>query len=316
MVEEANEYYKTGIHKLYELFNDAPIFSDLRHKYRDGGNPTAQEIARATGIASTDRPHEGGIEKINWYLASQNKPLLVRTGEWDKIQATAPAHPPSPSSTMVSSPAVSPKMRASSPEQVSTADSSAFPTHAPNSPFGNSLPSPVSSRAHSFTSPSPAQFRQEQSLQDAVRHMSASRTTTSLSHHASNGHQRPAPVASIQPQLALSTSNQPQAYPSPPSQSPVSAQTYAAVTESNMNVSSQTLCLADLDLNRPSTQAYNPTLSSGPMDLDSQFLGMEAFNPLSLAGGDVDAAWASLHPNQPFTPGMQEMRMQSMGLKM
>lgn len=316
MVEEANEYYKSSIHKLYELFNDTPLFADLRLKYCDGGKPTAQEIAGATGIASTDRPHEGGIEKINWYLTSQNKPLLVRNGEWDKIQTTAPAHPPSPSSTMVSSPAVSPKMRATSPGQASTADSSAFPTHAPNSPFGYSLPSPVSSRTHSLTSPSPAQFRQEQNLQDAVRQMCGPQPNTNAALQTSNGPQQRAPVARIQPQLALSTSNQSQAYPSPPCQSPESTQTYNSITESPMSISSRTICLADLDLNHPTTQGYNPTLSSEPMDLDSHFLGLEAFNPLSLAGGDVDAAWANLHPGQPYTPGSQEMQMQGMGLKM
>ena len=110
MVEETNEYYKMGLHKLYELFQDDELFAELREKYdKAGRQPTAQEIVRASGATSSDKVCESGVNAIKEHLASKNRPLLVRHGEWDRVQASD--QPLSPSDTASSSD--SPLMRSS-----------------------------------------------------------------------------------------------------------------------------------------------------------------------------------------------------------
>src|SRR5271155_5651272 len=86
MVESANDYYKKGLHEAYRLFRDSPVFQKLRERYGNECNPTAQEIVKCLGVESTGKPHEGGLDSINCYLAEQNKPMLVRRGKWDAVE--------------------------------------------------------------------------------------------------------------------------------------------------------------------------------------------------------------------------------------
>ena len=102
MVEEANEYYKSGLHRLYDIFQDAEVFSELRQKYsRPHQRPTAQEIVRVSGAPSADKPHEGGVDSIREHLAIEDRPMLVRQGEWDRVPSTE--QPLSPTATVSSS---------------------------------------------------------------------------------------------------------------------------------------------------------------------------------------------------------------------
>ena len=118
MVEEANDYYKTALRRLYDVFQDTPLFSDLRAQHSaSNSHPTAQEIATAAGVPSTGAPHESGLESINAYLDSQNKPMLVRNGEWDKVQPNLPSstkHQHSPPTTYSTLPSAqsSPRLEA------------------------------------------------------------------------------------------------------------------------------------------------------------------------------------------------------------
>ena len=116
MVEEANDYYKTALRHMYDLFQDAPVFAELRTKYAGTTNhPTAQEIATVSGVTPTGAAHEGGIESINTYLEKQNKPMLIRNGEWDKVQSQG-----NRSRTQESSPQTSPEvMEVDSPSSLS-----------------------------------------------------------------------------------------------------------------------------------------------------------------------------------------------------
>jgi hypothetical protein len=87
MVERANEYYKNGLHSAFRLFHASPVFGDLDGRFRHGHRPTAQEIVTCLGVDSTGKPHEGGLESIDRYLSTQNKPMLVRSGKWDTVPA-------------------------------------------------------------------------------------------------------------------------------------------------------------------------------------------------------------------------------------
>lgn len=98
MVEETNNYYKTGLHECYRIFQKANIFNDLQVKYASGGEPTVQEIISALGVAATGTPHEGGIECIESYLEKQDRPIMERNGEWDREVSARQVLSPEPSS--------------------------------------------------------------------------------------------------------------------------------------------------------------------------------------------------------------------------
>ena len=163
MVEEANEYYKAGLHRLYDLFRDAEVFAELRQKYiRPDQRPTAQEIVRVSGAPSTDKAHEGGVDRIREHLATEDRPMLVRQGEWDR--APSIDQPPSPSTTASSPSIASPKLGSSAdvdmpdddsaPAQSNVADVS--DTSADSRPPALSFPSPTYFPSTVMTQPAAA----------------------------------------------------------------------------------------------------------------------------------------------------------------
>lgn len=89
MVEEANRYYKHGIYTLYSKFKSHPAFTLLH--VEPEAKPTAQDIISAVGVASSGKPHEGGIEHIAQHLEKESEPFFVRYGKWDRLESCEPS---------------------------------------------------------------------------------------------------------------------------------------------------------------------------------------------------------------------------------
>ena len=155
MVEETNEFYKSGLHKLYELFQDHEVFADLRRKHtRPGQQPTAQEIVDASGASSTNKPFEGGLEVIRKHLAAEDRPMLVRSGEWDRVQTSGRPLSPTTTASSSDSPLLRPadvaeewrveRQTVASPEQLDAEDLQL----PPSLPTNNFSPSPAGLPPH------------------------------------------------------------------------------------------------------------------------------------------------------------------------
>ena len=314
MVEEANEYYKNGIHRMYELFKDAPIFKELRDKYGENGKPTAQEIARSSGVPSINKPHERGLEDINQHLAEQSKPMLVRKGEWDRVQSFQSDSSP-PSSSAASSPASSPRMSQRtglSPTDVPR--SSSFAMSTPNSPTILQTSSRKSSGAslaslprHSMAS---SAFHIPPSAQKPKKHGRFSSNSLSLAMPNSNDALMEATPTSIvtgvsgRPTLSPSMKQSPlqflqqsskRAY-APPSYNVLRQNHHVqALATSSVGSNSGTVCLADLDLNQhPMDNVSNSTIQNiGSITMESQLFGTDLFPSIVMGDGELESMWTN-----------------------
>ena len=303
------------------------MFKELKEKYGDNGRPTAQEIARSSGVPSTNKPHERGLEKINQYLVEQSKPMLVRKGEWDRVQSSH-SESSSPNPSIVSSPASSPR-----PEQ-QVADSPADYPHS--SSFAASTPSsPTILQAFSRKGSG-------DSLADSPRHSTAG----SIFHAQQNGHKpkRQLKIPSSKTSLATPETNdsstepsstsftseipgrsatsplQPQsqfqllqrssqaAYATTQYNPPIRNHSLQAPATSPVDSNSGTVCLADLDLNQhPMASISNnvmPVTSS--IVTESQLFGTDPFPSLTMGDTDLESIWIDpFRGNQPIY-GAQE----------
>ena len=329
MVEETNEYYKSGLHKLFELFQDEDVFTELRKKYaRPGQHPTAQEIVRASGIVSTEKSSEGGLDAIKDQLDAEDRPMLVRHGEWDRVQAAD--QPLSPTTTASSSLAESPIMRSTastdafesqpaavaSPEQLDADDSVVTPHgHNPSFPPAASL----ATGAHGAYISAPTQRPRRPSASTGSR--GAYTYPGALPQPDSTPRQQNANANATnaryaRPPVVTNHSLRHTPYPSPASLSPSSANprsfsighaSHVTPTEPSLDLdfeaSPPTVCPADLELGASHPPSQAPSLinagfpefrgMSGPASLGGMSMSHGGEGSITMAGVDYSAAAAA-----------------------